>query len=775
MQSIAAKFPEASARRPAMRLTLSRHLQPYGFFRRFPIGERQRFGPEQALRFAELLQEFAAHPADVEQRARLLGERAAIEELAGRGHAARQSLAEAIRLVSDHAPAVAHELRYQEGKLRYRLADLEGAQVMLEELAADPGIAPLLRRRALLILGRVGLDQGRFSSAVEALVLGLAGDNTRHNLIAGKLDLVYAHFHQEGRERAQTILDEVRQLIEPRDRIGQAALAYYSGWLDFRRLAVARGSLELARDKSCDLPTTDPAACCELALAFLEFRSGRLRECLSGCDRVLELTGPESRRDLAISAQLLRARALMVQGSYTTSIEQFHRAREDAALKHLPLLESRAYEGLGDVHALAGEVVAARAALAECLRLRRAIGDQLGECIALLTLARMERLSGTTEHGLTALKAGQEIARRIGNIIEQAWAETEFAEFCTSSGNFSGAESALVEAARLYEALGSRPRLAQAKALQAWAHSLHDRQAEALECLSAAEALVADDPCRIFLAEILAVHADVLEDSGDRAGATRLLAQASDLAAQCGAAGLAEEYRHAVEEVRERDFARRLLERYLDPRVVNRLLARPERRIADSIDQLAAILFSDIRGYTSLSEKLSPHEIVSMLNEHFGAMSEEVQRFGGVIDKFIGDAIMVVFGDPGSPREDDAARAVQAAVAMVRRREAMNRDRQVAGLPPIRIGVGIHVGPIIMGHIGSRHRLAYTVIGDAVNVASRLEVATKEHGRAILVSEEVARAAGQSLPVEEIGELCLKGRVAPVRVFAVQCGGESAN
>ena len=164
-----------------------------------------------------------------------------------------------------------------------------------------------------------------------------------------------------------------------------------------------------------------------------------------------------------------------------------------------------------------------------------------------------------------------------------------------------------------------------------------------------------------------------------------------------------------------------------------------------------------------------------MLNEHFGAMSEEVQSYGGVIDKFMGDAIMVVFGDPGHPREDDAGRAVQAAVAMVRRRQAMNCYREAAGVPPIRIGVGIHVGPIIMGHIGSQHRLAYTVIGDAVNVAARLEAATKEHGHPILVSEDVARAKGQSLPVEEIGELHLKGREAPVRVFAVRDGAECVN
>src|SRR5262249_17446902 len=156
----------------------------------------------------------------------------------------------------------------------------------------------------------------------------------------------------------------------------------------------------------------------------------------------------------------------------------------------------------------------------------------------------------------------------------------------------------------LYEGMGSRPRQAMKKALEARVLSLQDRRVEALQRADEAQKLVADDPCRIFLAEVLAARADVLEDGGDRDGAKRTLEQASTCAAQWGAEGLAEEYRSAREGGREREFARRLLERYLDARVVSRLLARPERRIADSIDQVAAILFSDIRGYTTLSESL---------------------------------------------------------------------------------------------------------------------------------------------------------------------------
>ena len=752
-----------------MRLSLVRHLKPYGFFRRFPIAERPRFRPEHALRFAELLQEFAARPADVEQRAKLLSERAAIEELAGRGEAAQRSLAQAIELVSGRAPGLAHEFRYQSAKLRYRLSDLAGAQAALEMLVAVAEISPQLRRRAFLILGRVELDQGRFTSAITALNHGLSGDNTKANRDSGNFDLIYAHFHQMGREQAHEILKTVEQQIAPDDRIGQAAIAYYNGWLNQRHFAASRESLELARDKSHDLPSKDPAACCELSLALQDFRCGRLKECLAGCDRVQMLTGPDSRPDLPLSAQLLRGRTFMVQGFYAAAIEQFKRACEQATTKRMEILEARAFEGLADVHALAGEIVPAREAIQKSLELYRKTGYAIGEGIVLLTLATLERQLGDAEQGLVALKAGKEIARRIENNVELARAESEFAEVCLSNYDLPGAATALATAETLCKALESTDRLAMVKTLQAKVLSLEDRSAEALARLSEAENLIADNPCRIFLAEILAVRADVIEDGGDREGASKLLAQASTQAAQSDAIGLAEELRRSSEEVREREFARGLLERYFDARVVSRLLARPERRTADSHDQVVAILFSDIRGYTSLSENLSPHEVVSLLNEHFGAMSEEVQRFGGLIDKFIGDAIMVVFGDPGSPREDDASRAVQAAVAMVRRREDMNWKRESAGLPPVKIGVGIHVGPVIMGHIGSVRRLSYTVIGDAVNIAARLEAATKEYNQPILVSEDVARAPKQSLPVNEIGELNLKGRAAPVRVFAVDC------
>jgi adenylate cyclase len=190
--------------------------------------------------------------------------------------------------------------------------------------------------------------------------------------------------------------------------------------------------------------------------------------------------------------------------------------------------------------------------------------------------------------------------------------------------------------------------------------------------------------------------------------------------------------------------------------------------------QPVAVLFCDLRGYTTASEQQTPEEVVRQLNAYFEVMVAVVHAHGGVVDKYVGDAIMAVFGAP-TGRPDDARRAVKAALAMEHALRLHNARRHMDGLPSLKIGVGVHYGDVVAGNIGTTRHAQYTVIGDVVNLASRLEGATREHGVSVLVSKDAVAAAAAAtdvdgsqapLPVRAIGTIKVKGREAGVEVFA---------
>ena len=179
------------------------------------------------------------------------------------------------------------------------------------------------------------------------------------------------------------------------------------------------------------------------------------------------------------------------------------------------------------------------------------------------------------------------------------------------------------------------------------------------------------------------------------------------------------------------------------------------------------ILFSDIRGFTTIAEQLGPAQLIACLNEYLGHMTRCVDMFGGLVDKFIGDAVMAVFSLP-TPQPDDAERAVQAALTMREELERFNRGLPAAA-PPLAIGLGLHCGPVVAGLIGSPQKRAYTVIGDAVNTAARLESMTKHLGASMLVSQDVL----QRLPHPDrylcrpLGKYALKGKHTSVTVVDI--------
>ena len=209
--------------------------------------------------------------------------------------------------------------------------------------------------------------------------------------------------------------------------------------------------------------------------------------------------------------------------------------------------------------------------------------------------------------------------------------------------------------------------------------------------------------------------------------------------------------------------AKTTMARYMAKEVADKLLEAGGDALGGQC-QMASVLFCDIRSFTTLAEELGPQETVSMLNEYFTVMVESVFKHGGILDKFIGDAMMALFGVP-FPREDDADRAVRAAIGMLRDLREFNHARVEAGKRPIEIGVGINTDQVVSGNIGSRRRMDYTSIGDGVNLAARLESSCKQYGVDVILSEFTRRALRGEYRMREIDLVVVKGKTAPVVIY----------
>jgi class 3 adenylate cyclase len=214
--------------------------------------------------------------------------------------------------------------------------------------------------------------------------------------------------------------------------------------------------------------------------------------------------------------------------------------------------------------------------------------------------------------------------------------------------------------------------------------------------------------------------------------------------------------------------SRALLGAYVSEEVAKVSLESQDLRLGGN-RQDVAVLFSDLRGFTRYSEDLPPEELVMQLNRYLKEMVRVIQAEGGVVDKYIGDAIMAVFGAPEC-RDDDALRAIRAAKGMKAALVTHNHERERRGQEPLAQGIGVHFGPVVAGNIGTPERAAYTVIGDTVNLASRLESATKEQGVDVLISEDAlaacgAASVGSAPATREVCTLQVRGRQQPVRVF----------
>jgi adenylate cyclase len=179
-------------------------------------------------------------------------------------------------------------------------------------------------------------------------------------------------------------------------------------------------------------------------------------------------------------------------------------------------------------------------------------------------------------------------------------------------------------------------------------------------------------------------------------------------------------------------------------------------------------LFCDIRSFTTIAEAQSPAETIELLNDYYTLMMDAIGGEGGIVNQMIGDGLMSIFGAP-LERADHAQRAVRAALQMVELIELFNQEQLAAKLRPIRIGIGIASGQVIAGYTGTMRRATYTCVGDAVNVAARLEAQTTVLGEKILINEHTRNRLDDSIVVLDKGEIAIKGKSRPVRVFAVRC------
>lgn len=208
---------------------------------------------------------------------------------------------------------------------------------------------------------------------------------------------------------------------------------------------------------------------------------------------------------------------------------------------------------------------------------------------------------------------------------------------------------------------------------------------------------------------------------------------------------------------------RNIFQKYVPKAVIDQFFASPERMLVGE-DRILALLFSDIRGFTTISERMRPNEVVESLNAYFELMVDIIMSNHGVVDKYMGDAIMAFYGAPERTRHE-ASEAVQSAFEMLEALKDFNVWQTQRGRPEFRIGIGINYGVVTVGNIGSEKKMDYTVIGDMVNIGSRLEGLTKVYDQPIIISESVAKKIEKQFPCRLIDRVIVKGKTAGIGIY----------
>jgi adenylate cyclase len=283
------------------------------------------------------------------------------------------------------------------------------------------------------------------------------------------------------------------------------------------------------------------------------------------------------------------------------------------------------------------------------------------------------------------------------------------------------------------------------------------------EIIGAMVARVADDAIRT---PEMAMDVDIHRLAREGAGATSAVVSANvSVLPLIGGIGEHLGTMVVMEDISGEKRVRATMARYMDPALADQLV-RGDEDILGGRSVEASVLFSDVRSFTSLAEELGPQATVTLLNDYFTIMVECIQEQGGMLDKFIGDAIMAAFGLPVA-HGDDADRAVQSAISMISSLFEWNKERMQDGRRPIDMGIGINTGTVVAGNIGSPKRMDFTMIGDGVNLASRLESACKQYSARILISEYTLGKLNGVYRTREVDHVVVKGKTQPVAVYEV--------
>ncbi|HPC85079.1 MAG TPA: adenylate/guanylate cyclase domain-containing protein [Smithellaceae bacterium] len=221
---------------------------------------------------------------------------------------------------------------------------------------------------------------------------------------------------------------------------------------------------------------------------------------------------------------------------------------------------------------------------------------------------------------------------------------------------------------------------------------------------------------------------------------------------------------HYFKEEREKKKIRGAFQYYLTSSVINEMLKDPDKLKLGGDKKDLTVLFSDIRGFTTISEKMTPEELVALLNEYLTTMTNQVFHYDGLLDKYMGDAIMAVFGAP-LDQPDHALRACRTALAMMEELHRLQEKWKAEGRPVFDIGIGLNSGDMVVGNMGSEMRFDYTVMGDMVNLGSRLEGTNKEYGTNIIISEFTYEKVKDAMCCRELDGVRVKGKLKPVKIY----------